>query len=304
MRLIGTSQRDARPFKAPVAKCSVCGNEGKNGSWRFGYFQVLGLPVLPVKRAIHSKCPSCGTEATGTEHSHEDLQAIQPFAGRGWPPLYLFSGLVLVALSIIYGVRAASASHEQQLAELNQPMVNDQYMVKTVSDPATPYQLFLVTRVSDQMVFGHYTKVAHPTPEGFHHDVKANLSLAINYWNRDSIVGIERTLLLGWQHSGILREIWRQPNAELITQPTEGQEIMIRDGATANYRLFRIIDVFPDSIYGRYSADVYAEPIDFKRDQSTGRHKETSYWETNMTPLSREQLLQWHRSALLEPVPH
>ena len=300
MRLAGTKERDLRKFEALTAKCNTCGNSGKDGTWRFRWFHLLGIPFLPIGRTITSKCQHCGAEAIGKEHSHEELEDIKPFAGSGRPPLYLFSGTVLIIVSIVYGVHHVNAQNEAERALLSAPLANDQYLIKNLEHPSAPYQLFLVTRAGGGGVYGYPSSDWHANANGCYQDASTERSNTANYWNRSQPVGYTCAQLLKLQSEGLLQEVWRLEGSEAFAKPQKGSLYVLNtpNSTPAEYRLYRVIDVYSDSLFGRYARDRHEAAIDFDRDRQTGRMKNDDYWEASMQPIAREQLLDWHRTGL------
>ena len=301
MRLAGTKERDLRKFEALTAKCNVCGNSGKKGTWRFRWFHLVGIPFFPIGRTITSTCQHCGAEAVGPEHSHEELQDIKPFAGTGRPPLYLFAGTVLMIVSIVYGIRHSNAQNEAERALLSVPLANDQYLIKNTELHSAPYQLFWVTRTGGGGVYGYPSAASHASASGCYQDVSTQRTLETSYWNRSQPVGYSSTELLQLHTEGLLQEIWRVEGSEAFTTPQKGDTYILypATGNAGKYRMYRVVDVYSDSLYGRFAREDYEEYVDFKRDQQTGRINGDDYWESQMQPIAREQILAWQRAGAI-----
>ena len=302
MRLVGSAERDLRKFEALAAKCNACGKSGKHGTWRYRWFHVLGIPFFPIGRTLVSTCRNCGTTVEGKDHTHEELEDLKPFAGTGRPPLYLFSGVALMAISMVWGIRHSGAESEAERALLSSPLPNDQYLIKNTDNPGAPFELFLVTRIGSGGVYGYPSKAHHPKAADCYQGVKAQRSLPADYWNSAEATGYNHTELLNLHSKGLLQDVWRTPGSEFLAQPQKGQQYVVQQqiNGSPKFLLYRVIDVYSDSLYGRYAHDQYEVAFDFKRDRKTGRAADDAYWASNMVPVAREQINTWHRMGLLE----
>lgn len=290
MLLAGKSSRVLRTFNAPLAKCSNCSHMGKKGAWRYTWFQVFFLPFVPLSRTVETTCPHCGHHVAGSQHSSEELAELKDFKGYGWPPLYLFSGVLLIALSALYVARQQSAAHTAMRTMLLHPQVNDTYLLQS-PEATEPYCWYRVVRHSKLGVLGQYAYNAHATLEDAEKDAQLGRLTELAYWNATAPKAMNHNELLGLYYDDFVHAANREENAYIVDPIAPGVCYLLPASSkkAATLQLFRVVEVLPDSIAGVLAAQ-QKTATDFEKDQQAGAFDKPDFWQPNITKISRMQL--------------
>lgn len=107
------------------------------------YVHIFWIPVFPYKKTAVIVCTNCKHETDekaimlGTKGIIQQLKAAVPM------PKYLFSGLALITVAIVYFTYLGIQTSEREQTYINDPKAGDIYFIKS-KEEKSPYNHFLL----------------------------------------------------------------------------------------------------------------------------------------------------------------
>ena len=135
-------------------KCPHCGTSHSVTMYIFQrYGHVFWIPFFPLEKKVFTQCDNCkqvlqpGQMPTYFRPYYENLKS------RSKAPLWMFSGLLLVGLGIVFGVVSENMKSRKVAQLIRSPQAGDVLEVKTNSEH---YTLFKIDGVQGDSVFIHF----------------------------------------------------------------------------------------------------------------------------------------------------
>jgi hypothetical protein len=116
MIIYGTSSKDLGTRKIQGAKCSNCEATEVYVNAISRYADVFWIPIFPYSKKYFSVCKNCEQVLEKKEMSQQLKDKLEMEKHHFKTPFYLFSGLIIIALLIGYGIYASS-KHDADIAE-------------------------------------------------------------------------------------------------------------------------------------------------------------------------------------------
>lgn len=113
------------------------------------YFHLFYIPFFPshVKLA-HIKCGNCGQP-----YKDPDMELEEEYERRTKNPVYLYSGLILVASLILLIVYINLQTQKQKAEYVANPRTGDTYLIRDERNDSTLYYFLRVVRINSDSVY-------------------------------------------------------------------------------------------------------------------------------------------------------
>ncbi len=132
-------------------KCQYCGEENcVEIQVKQNYLHIFWIPFVPTKRVAVSVCLNCKNTLEGKELSEDYNGVFQRIKAESKTPIWMWSGLGLIALLIAFGVYVGNQNKEENLQLVSAPKIGDVYEFKTGNGN---YTLAKVNSVKGDSVF-------------------------------------------------------------------------------------------------------------------------------------------------------
>lgn len=104
----------------------------------------------------------------------------------------MFSGLIIITCLILFGVYAAQQDNIQEAAYVEQPAVNDLYIVNftkifTGVDPKYKYGLMKIKQISAGQVEFQVSKIAYNKTSGVRKDIRERKTSSDSYYESEPL---------------------------------------------------------------------------------------------------------------------
>jgi len=118
------------------AKCGHCHNLSPHRISVFGKYFNLGIvPMFPTGKKVFAECGNCLKTSKKSDFSPSLLLAQKTSKAKSTkPPVWHFTGLILVALFVVYAGIQGNFKDKRELGYINDPNVGDIYYYKVEGD--------------------------------------------------------------------------------------------------------------------------------------------------------------------------
>lgn len=171
-------------------ECPSCGN---NQFITFGvlrYFHLYWIPVIPTTKTVGIECTHCKKTLVGKELPPELSKQIKSTLFTKKKTLPMFSGLIIIAFLMLFGVFTIQQDNAQEAAYINQPAVNDIYIVNftkifTDTDPKFKYGAMRVKYLSSTQIELQVSSMAYNKASGVLDDIRDKKSSSDSYYENE-----------------------------------------------------------------------------------------------------------------------
>ena len=129
MLIYGTS--GAKNLKTQHHVGSTCPHCNETGTMESGVFSryahVYWIPLFTLGKTSVTQCTSCGTEITANNRPVEVDNQVQDLKKDNPIPFWHFSGVILIALMITFGIFQSKQDAKDNAEFIANPMVGDVY---------------------------------------------------------------------------------------------------------------------------------------------------------------------------------
>lgn len=116
MIVYGTGSKDLGTRKIQGAKCPNCESNEIYVNAISRYADVFWIPIFPFSKKFFSVCQNCEQVLEKKEMPQQLKDKVDMEKHHFKTPFYLFSGLIIIALLIGYGIYASS-QHDKEIEE-------------------------------------------------------------------------------------------------------------------------------------------------------------------------------------------
>jgi zinc-ribbon family len=119
------------------------------------YFHIFFIPVFPVmEKSTKMRCNNCGQVIR--------ISAVEKhFEGITRNPIYLYSGLILVAGLIVTAIFTIRHTQNEEAAFIASPKIDDVYLMYSKEKTKTPYYFLQVSRINGDSVAVKHNKMMY-----------------------------------------------------------------------------------------------------------------------------------------------
>lgn len=115
-------------------ECPQCGNKESQFDVIAHYFHLFWVPMFVYKKKAKITCTSCGYSLKKTEVEPEMMENVKALKAAVRNPFYLYIGSIILLIGISYVSFAAYQSSQQDLAYIEDPQVNDVYVLRDLEE--------------------------------------------------------------------------------------------------------------------------------------------------------------------------
>lgn len=150
MIVYGTGSKDLGTQKIQGAKCPNCESNEIYVNAVSRYADVFWIPIFPFSKKFFSVCQNCEQVLEKKEMPQQLKDKVDMEKHHFKTPFYLFSGLIIIALLIGYGIYS-SYQHDQEMAEnVTHIEAND---IMVFKEGAEEYSFAKVVEVKNDTIF-------------------------------------------------------------------------------------------------------------------------------------------------------
>lgn len=182
MIFFGTRGRTVNGHLVKGVQCPECGKDEHVTFGVMRYFHVYWIPMFPTQKSAGIQCVNCKATYMDKELSKELGHEIKNtlFTKKRVAPM--FAGLMILALLFVFGYVAAINDNKQEIACIQQPQVNDYYLVNFTkifdeADGTFKYGLMRVKSVAGEEIELMVGTMGYNKTSGPRQDIK---SLKVN----------------------------------------------------------------------------------------------------------------------------
>jgi len=159
--------RQVQTAKEDISECAChsCGKPFTLSIYVFHkYAHIFWIPFFPIGKTVKSHCSSCDLLLEKKEMPQELRYAFGNMNNRNRIPVWMFSGLILIAGSIICSMITGLIADHRNKEMIENPFAGDVYEVKQGPGIYTTYK---VEHVADDTVFLLVNQYTSDMPGGF-----------------------------------------------------------------------------------------------------------------------------------------
>lgn len=124
-------------------ECENCKECASNLSVTSHYVHIFWIPIFPYAKKVAISCHQCG-QVTKEKQMPPDFKAkIKDIKAASPTPKYLFSGLGILAIGVLFIVSLGYNTSQKQQDYLNSPLEGDIYVMKD-NEEASAYRYYLM----------------------------------------------------------------------------------------------------------------------------------------------------------------
>jgi hypothetical protein len=132
-----------------IGTCTSCNAVGLNVNVYKKYFHIFWIPFFPYgAKEFEVHCHTCGKA-----NNYNDR--VKHFAAITRTPIYLFSGLLLVAGLVVWMIFVNQRTQRDKALFIANPQVGDVYTLRQDFNDTTQYTFLRVARIEGDSVFAY-----------------------------------------------------------------------------------------------------------------------------------------------------
>ncbi|MGX7668502.1 hypothetical protein [Flavobacterium pedocola] len=160
MIIYGTKGSNIKNGQIINTECPNCNTKSTMDYSIFGkYAHVYWIPFFPYTKLTFVECGNCKRTFEKNDFTPEITQKLEHEKnknGKLFFPVWMFSGIAIVALISGFGIYQSNVDDENDKAYLNDPKVNDVYHLKTENGFFTSAKVTNVDKDSVYLSFNTY----------------------------------------------------------------------------------------------------------------------------------------------------
>jgi hypothetical protein len=144
-----------KKFTDHTLACPGCRAFNLHVEVRKSYYHLFYIPFFPSwEKDIRMYCGDCG-------QPYSKGELITEYEQKTKNPVYLYSGLILVATLILLIVYINLQTQKQKAEYVANPQTGDTYLIREKNDSATTYYFLRVTRIHGDTVFTNHSNLEY-----------------------------------------------------------------------------------------------------------------------------------------------
>lgn len=124
-------------------ECENCKESASHLSVTSHYVHIFWIPIFPYAKRVAIACHQCGQVTKEKEMSPDFKAKIHDIKAAAPTPKYLFSGLAVLAIIVLFIVSLDYNTSQQQQDYLSSPLVGDIYVLKD-NEEVSAYKYYLM----------------------------------------------------------------------------------------------------------------------------------------------------------------
>lgn len=203
MIIYGWNTKRIKNAPIPNRVCPHCQQKDTSYFDAYGsYVHIFWIPVFPYKKQAFIACNNCQAAIEESGMDAETKSKFKLLKGAVKLPVYMFSGLILIAIAIAFGIFSSIQTDMEKEDFITSPLRNDVYTVYDSEEPSS-YKYYLMKVVladEDSVVFA---------PNTYSYDAIPDQLDPEDGFLADWIVSFHREDLLQMYNNGDIKKIER-----------------------------------------------------------------------------------------------
>lgn len=160
--IIGTKTKTLTTHYLPEQSCQSCDKVNVSLIVRSSYFHILWIPVFPYKKENILACENCRSTNSLISESPEINHLGNQLKSNSRHPYYLFSGLSIIPVFLIWFVLFLGSNDERMRDQLLNPLPNDIYFLYNNNEPSgKKYSLLKVRTIKGDTIYTSFNRDAY-----------------------------------------------------------------------------------------------------------------------------------------------
>lgn len=152
------------------------------------YFHLYWIPTFPTSKTVGIECTHCRRTLIDKDLPAELSEEIKATVFKKKNVLPLFSGLIIIACLVLFGVYSVHKDKLQEAAYIEQPLADDFYIVNYTkifpdADQKYKYGLMRIKEVNSGRVEFQVSKIAYNKVSGARKDIRNRKASSDDYYD-------------------------------------------------------------------------------------------------------------------------
>ncbi len=203
MIIYGWNTKRIKSAPIPNRVCPNCQQKDTSYFEAYGsYVHIFWIPLFPYKKQAFIACSNCQAAIEESGMDQETKSKFKLLKGAVKLPVYMFSGLFLIAIAIAFGIFSSISTDMEREDFITNPARNDVYTVYDNDEPSS-YKYYLMKVVladEDSVVFA---------PNTYSYDAIPDQLDPEDGFLADWIVSFHREDLMEMYNAGDIKKIER-----------------------------------------------------------------------------------------------
>jgi len=187
--------------------CPSCGQHQQYLSVGQRYVHIFWIPVFPLTKSGYLTCNHCKSARTTKEFTPTERQAFSRTKGNYRTPVWLFTGAIVIALAVAWGIWEDQKAERRTSQFLREPKAGDMYIIK-VKDPAEkklPFGVLKIQSVQGEQLELRPSSWAYPSKSSVDRDLSKKKTIQPDYWT-PKVVTVNKTDIVKLDVVEVVRE--------------------------------------------------------------------------------------------------
>jgi hypothetical protein len=155
--LYGKKATKFKDYNDNQRNCMYCSASDLNVKAEIVYFHIFYLPIFPFgSKLVQVRCNKCG-------ELNRNTQTIDYYKSVISKPLYVYTGLILLASFIVFMFIINLKTQNQKKTYVNAPKVNDVYQIRNDYNDTTSYYFLRINKISNDTVTVYHNNLEYFT---------------------------------------------------------------------------------------------------------------------------------------------
>ncbi|MBB6521415.1 hypothetical protein [Pseudoteredinibacter isoporae] len=152
------------------------------------YFHLYWIPTFPTSRTVGIECTHCRRTLIDKDLPAKLSGEIKATVFKKKNVLPLFSGLIIIACLVLFGIYSVQKDKLQEAAYIEQPLADDFYIVNYAkifpdADEKYKYGLMRIKEVNSGRVEFQVSKIAYNKVSGVRTDIRNRKASSDDYYD-------------------------------------------------------------------------------------------------------------------------
>jgi hypothetical protein len=173
-------------------QCPSCENQKFITFGIIRYFHLYWIPTLLTSKKVGVECTHCKRTLIDKEIPAELGDQIKASVFTKKNTIPMFSGLIIIAFVVLFGVLVGQQGSRQAAAYIEQPAINDLYIVDFTKifndvDPKYKYGLMRIKNISSGQAEFEVSNIAYNKASGVRKDIRERKTSSASYYDSEPL---------------------------------------------------------------------------------------------------------------------
>ncbi|ODC04391.1 hypothetical protein BFW38_13475 [Terasakiispira papahanaumokuakeensis] len=194
--------------------CPNCENQQFITYGLIKYFHLYWIPTLITSKTVGIECTHCKKNMVNNELPEHLSKEIKTALFTKKQVLPMFSGLIIIACLVVFGVYTAQKNSANELTYIEQPAVHDLYIVNLTkifddTDPEYKYGIMRITHLKSGQAEFQVSRIAYNKRSGARKDIRTGKASSEAYYDDSGSLYIDIDKLKDMKEAGAINSIKR-----------------------------------------------------------------------------------------------